>query len=264
MREEKRPSYESGLLVPSDKISIQKDWSSKQNVLDHVTEKSRSRTSFSDSCMEELKMAPSILMVQWDPWRLWSAGMRVQSPAWHSGLRILCCIGHNCSSDLIPAGNSMSLGGKKKKKNKKIKNLNSISSGLVSFSGSLAPHEARWYQRPTSLPLANPMERQSLCLMFQTRISLNSVWFKWLLPTNDCIQGMGWSDRPGLVMCSSKSVVGGVSPTWTREAERRELILPTKSGVPHQKEEQVLSYWKQSLSPTAGSWYFSSTYATIS
>ena len=35
-----------------------------------------------------------------------AAGMQVQSPAWHSGLRIWLChscsLGHDCGSDLIP------------------------------------------------------------------------------------------------------------------------------------------------------------------
>ena len=42
-------------------------------------------------------------VAQWDQQYLWSAGMQVQSPAWHGELKIWCChVGHNCGSDLIP------------------------------------------------------------------------------------------------------------------------------------------------------------------
>ena len=49
-------------------------------------------------------------MVQWAQQCLCNTRTQVQSPAGHSGLRIWgchsCSIGHNCSSDLIPGGNS--------------------------------------------------------------------------------------------------------------------------------------------------------------
>ena len=50
-------------------------------------------------------------MVQWAQQCLCNTRTQVQSPAGHSGLRIWgchsCSIGHNCSSDLIPGGNSI-------------------------------------------------------------------------------------------------------------------------------------------------------------
>ena len=45
-------------------------------------------------------------MAQWDLQHLGSTGTQVQSPAWHSGVRIQHChsngLGLNCGSDLIP------------------------------------------------------------------------------------------------------------------------------------------------------------------
>ena len=41
-------------------------------------------------------------MVQRDWQHLGSTGTQVQSQAWHSGLRIQCCSGRNCGSDLFP------------------------------------------------------------------------------------------------------------------------------------------------------------------
>ena len=70
-------------------------------------------------------------MVQWDLGCLWNTGTQVQSPSWHSGLRIQhCCgygVGHNCGSDLIPVlGTQYATGRpKKKKRKKKKKNCNS-------------------------------------------------------------------------------------------------------------------------------------------
>ena len=47
-----------------------------------------------------------LAVVQRDPWPLRSTGTQVQSPAWHSVLRIRHChscgLGYNCSWDLIP------------------------------------------------------------------------------------------------------------------------------------------------------------------
>ena len=47
---------------------------------------------------------PAVVPQGW--WHLESAGKQVQSPAWHSGLRIQHCrscgLGHDCSLDLIP------------------------------------------------------------------------------------------------------------------------------------------------------------------
>ena len=61
------------------------------------------------------------MVVQWDQQHLWSAGMQVRSPAWHSGLRIPHChrygLDHNCSSDLIPGlGTPYAMGWPKKEK----------------------------------------------------------------------------------------------------------------------------------------------------
>ena len=67
----------------------------------------------------ELEWVPAV--VQWDWQHLWSAGMQVQSLAWHSELRIQCCwiVGHNCGSDLIPGpGTPFTMGQPKKEKKK--------------------------------------------------------------------------------------------------------------------------------------------------
>ena len=52
-----------------------------------------------------------------------SAGTQVQSPAWHSALRIQCCcscgLGGNCGSDLIPGLVTPYAAGQPKKKKKK-------------------------------------------------------------------------------------------------------------------------------------------------
>ena len=55
-----------------------------------------------------LKLAVGVpAMAQQDQQPLWSSGMRVRSPAWHSVFRIQHChscgVGHNCGSDLIPS-----------------------------------------------------------------------------------------------------------------------------------------------------------------
>ena len=66
-------------------------------------------------------------VAQQDQQCLWSTGMQVQSPAWHSALRIWhCCrcgIGYNCSSDMTPGlGIPYAEGWLKKKKEQKTKN----------------------------------------------------------------------------------------------------------------------------------------------
>ena len=60
-------------------------------------------------------------VTQQDGQRQWSAGMRVQSLAWYSGLRTWHCyncgIFHNCSMDLIPGpGTPYAMGWTKKEK----------------------------------------------------------------------------------------------------------------------------------------------------
>ena len=59
-------------------------------------------------------------VAQWDRWHLWIPGMQVQSPAWHSGLRIggccSCGVGCNCGSALIPGPETPYVLGPSKKK----------------------------------------------------------------------------------------------------------------------------------------------------
>lgn len=66
-------------------------------------------------------------MVQLDWQYLWSTGMQVRSPAWHSVLKIWpcqsCCVGYNCSLDLIPRLGTPYIAGWPKNKNKNLLNL---------------------------------------------------------------------------------------------------------------------------------------------
>ena len=68
----------------------------------------------------DLKFLSEFLLVQRDQQCLWCAGMQVQCPAWHSGLKIRHC--HSCSSELIPGpGTPYAVGSpKKRKKGNKI------------------------------------------------------------------------------------------------------------------------------------------------
>ena len=64
---------------------------------------------------------------QWNQWCLWSSGMQVQSPAWHSGLRIWHCCSFslilNSSLDLIPGPGSACAEGWPKMKTKQQKKI---------------------------------------------------------------------------------------------------------------------------------------------
>lgn len=66
-------------------------------------------------------------VVQLDRQYLWSTGMQVRSPAWHSVLKIWpcqsCCVGYNCGLDLIPRLGTPYIAGWPKNKNKNLLNL---------------------------------------------------------------------------------------------------------------------------------------------
>ena len=73
---------------------------------------------------------PAVVQPDW--WHLESAGMKVQSLAQHSGLRIWHChscgLGRNCCSDLIPVPGTPCASGwpkMKKQKHNEIKNRKS-------------------------------------------------------------------------------------------------------------------------------------------
>lgn len=58
---------------------------------------------------------PSVVQRDW--WHLGSPGTQVQSLAWYSGLRILCCHSCSCGLDLIAGlGTPCAKGAKKEKK----------------------------------------------------------------------------------------------------------------------------------------------------
>ena len=75
-------------------------------------------------------------MVQWDWWLRGSAGTQVQSPAWHSGLRIWgCCsfgLGHNCGWD--PGTSYALVWSEKKTEKKEDPNLHQGQISLFSFT----------------------------------------------------------------------------------------------------------------------------------
>ena len=77
--------------------------------------------SFNDLFLKKTSQSSHSGTMDWQ--HLWSAGMQVQSPAQHSGLRIQCChsyrVGCNCSLDLIPGPGTPYTMGRPKKKGKK-------------------------------------------------------------------------------------------------------------------------------------------------
>ena len=102
-------------------------------------------------------------VVQGDWWHLGSAGMQVQSLAWHSGLRIWSCcssLGRDCGCDLIPGrGTPYAAGMLKKKQNKTEQNKTKTT--LESWCGSAS-------KSPTSIMR---MRVQSLAPLSGLRIS---------------------------------------------------------------------------------------------
>lgn len=127
----------------------------------------------------------------------------------------------------------------------------SVSSGLVSFSGRLSPHEASGTRGPRLPRVPASAERCGVLDSSQTESHCTLPGSLTAPLPSDWGQGMKGSHWPGLVTCSPRSGVGGVSPTWSAGAERKEenFSPPTRSGGHCQKEEQTLSHQRQPLPP---------------
>lgn len=88
IRGEKRPPYESGLLVSSDKIPIQGDYSNEENLLAHVTKKSGICSCFRHSWIQGVKIAPSGLIPSVSSVLVWISGRCSRHEArWQQGPR---------------------------------------------------------------------------------------------------------------------------------------------------------------------------------